>query len=49
MTQAQLAEKLNVTRQTIISIEKGKYTPSLSLSLKVAKVFNKQVEEIFWL
>ena len=47
MTQEQLAAKLDVTRQTIISIEKGKYTPSLPLALKMSVVFKKDVEEIF--
>ncbi|WP_217561730.1 helix-turn-helix transcriptional regulator [Paenibacillus sp. GbtcB18] len=46
-SQEYLAEKLNVSRQTIISIEKGKYKPSLILALKLAKIFNTQVEEIF--
>lgn len=47
MTQEELANKSGVTRQTIISIEKGKYTPSLPLSLKLASLFNVQVEDIF--
>jgi putative transcriptional regulator len=47
LTQEQLAEKLGVTRQTIISIEKGKYVPSLPLALKMGRVFGRQVEEIF--
>ncbi|MCA9381029.1 helix-turn-helix transcriptional regulator [Candidatus Dojkabacteria bacterium] len=47
MTQEELATKLNVTRQTIISIEKGQYIPSLLLALKIAKVFNLPVEQIF--
>jgi putative transcriptional regulator len=38
---------VNVTRQTIISIEQGKYIASLPLALKIAKVFNTSVEEIF--
>ncbi len=46
-TQADLAERLNVSRQTINSIETEKYEPSLSLALKIAKLFSKQVEEIF--
>jgi len=49
MTQDDLASRLGVTRQTIISIEKGKYVASLQLALKMAKVFNKSVEEIFQL
>ena len=47
MTQEQVAEKLKVTRQTIISIENGKYTPSLQLAFKIAHLFNKKIEEIF--
>ena len=47
MTQDDLASKLGVTRQTIISIEKGKYVASLQLALKMSKIFNVSVEEIF--
>ncbi|MFC1700683.1 helix-turn-helix transcriptional regulator [Patescibacteria group bacterium] len=47
MTQEDLAEKVGVTRQTIIAIEKGNYSPSLELTFKIAKVFNKQIESIF--
>jgi len=47
ITQEQLAEQINVTRQTIISIEKGVYTPSLLLALKIAEYFNLKVENIF--
>lgn len=46
-TQEGLAEAVGVTRQTIISIEKGNYTPSVSLALRFAKVFNVSVENIF--
>ncbi|MCM3714494.1 helix-turn-helix transcriptional regulator [Alkalihalobacillus oceani] len=48
-SQDKLAEKLGVSRQTIISIEKGKYNPSLPLALVMAKLFNTSVEEIFYL
>lgn len=48
-SQDSLATKLNVSRQTIISIEKGKYNPSLPLALIIAKIFNKPVEDIFTL
>ncbi|WP_269774149.1 helix-turn-helix transcriptional regulator [Bacillus siamensis] len=48
-SQDKLAELLNVSRQTIISIEKGKYNPSLPLALNIAKIFNTIVEEIFLL
>ena len=47
MTQEDLARQLGVTRQTIISIEKGKYAPSLYLALSIAKEFNVNVEDIF--
>lgn len=46
-TQEELANKIGVTRQTIISIEQGKYIASLPLALKMAKVFGVSVEEIF--
>ena len=49
MTQEELAQKIGVTRQTIISIEKGNYTPSVLLSLKIAKIFKKTVEEVFYI
>ncbi len=47
VTQEELAEKIGVTRQTIIAIEKGNYTPSVLLALKIAKFFKRAVEEIF--
>lgn len=47
MTQAELAEKVGVSRQTINSIEIGKYVPSTLLSLKIAKVFKTRVDDIF--
>ena len=46
-TQAQLAELIGVSRQTIFSIEVNKYVPSVVLSLKLAKAFGKKVEDIF--
>lgn len=46
-SQAELASKTGVTRQTIISIEKGKYTPSLPLALAIAQEFKIKVEDIF--
>ena len=49
LTQGELAEKINVSRQTINAIESGKYVPSTVLALKMAKVFGKNVEEIFFL
>ena len=46
-TQADLATQLDVSRQTINAIEKGKYDPSLSLAFKVARLFNLKIEDIF--
>lgn len=46
-TQKNLATKLNITRQTVIAIEKGKYNPSLTLAFKLAQVFNCKIEDIF--
>ncbi len=47
LTQAQLAEKLAVSRQTINAIEKGKFDPSLPLAFKMSELFKKPIEEIF--
>ena len=47
ITQATLAEKINVSRQTINAIEKGKFTPSTLLALKMARYFGTPVGEIF--
>ncbi len=47
MTQKELAEKVGVSRQTIISTEKGNYTPSLILAFDIANVFNVRVDEVF--
>ncbi len=47
ITQAELAEKVGVSRQTINSIESNKYIPSTLLALKIARVFGKALEEIF--
>jgi putative transcriptional regulator len=49
LTQAELAEKIGVSRQTINAMELGKYTPSTILALKIAKLFGKNVEDIFQL
>jgi putative transcriptional regulator len=49
LTQIQLANEIGVSRQTIISIESNRYTPSVTLSLKIAKFFNLTVEDIFQL
>lgn len=47
LTQEDLAEKAHVTRQTIISIESGKYEPSIQLAFKLAKIFSVRIEDIF--
>lgn len=47
MTQQQLADEVKVTRQTIVAIEKGKYSPSLELAFRIAKVFEVPLEEVF--
>ncbi len=49
LTQQELAEKIKVSRQSINAIEKGKYIPSTVLALKMAKVFETTVENIFYL
>ena len=47
VTQAQLAEYVGVTRQTIIALESGKYVPSLGLALKISRFFKEPVESVF--
>lgn len=47
LSQQQLAEAMGVSRQTINSIEKGRYTPSLPLAMALARYFGKYVEEVF--
>lgn len=47
ITQADLAERINVSRQTINAIESNKYVPSTVLALKIARLFGKPVEEVF--
>jgi putative transcriptional regulator len=49
MSQQELAEAVGVTRQTIFSIEKGKFIPSAFLALKIARFFNKSFEEVFFI
>jgi len=49
LSQQDLAERLGVSRQSIISIERERYDPSLELALKIAKTFGTPVEEIFFL
>jgi putative transcriptional regulator len=47
LTQEVLAEKLKITRQTVISIESGKYDPSLPLAFRIATLFNTKIEDVF--
>ena len=47
MTQKELAQKVGVTRQTIIAIEKGKYSPTLELAFQIAMVFEIPLDELF--
>lgn len=47
ITQEHFADSIGVTRQTVIAIEKGNYTPSVLLAMKIAHFFKKSVEEIF--
>jgi putative transcriptional regulator len=47
MTQAELAERVGVTRQTIIAIEQGRYSPSLEMAFQIARVFGVQLDEVF--
>lgn len=47
LTQEELAAKAGVSRQTIIAIEKGNYTPSVLLAMKIARIFKVSVEDIF--
>ena len=48
LTQESLAEQVEVTRQTIGLIEKGKYNPTLNLCTKIAKTLNKTLDQLFW-
>lgn len=47
MTQAELAKRVGVTRQTILAIEKGKYSPSLEVAFKIASVFGVPLDSVF--
>jgi putative transcriptional regulator len=49
MSQEDLAQRVGVTRQTVYSIEKGKFVPSTLLALKIARLFNRKVEELFFI
>ncbi len=47
MTQQQLADEVGVTRQTIVAIEKGNYSPSLEVAFRIARAFDRSLEEVF--
>jgi len=47
MTQAELARRIDVTRQTVIAIEQGRYSPSLEMAFQIARVFRVPLEEVF--
>ncbi len=47
MTQAELAERIGVTRQTVIAIEQSRYSPSLEMAFQIAKVFNVPLDDVF--
>lgn len=47
MTQAELADRVGVTRQTIIAIEQGRYSPSLEMAFQIAHVFNASLDDVF--
>jgi putative transcriptional regulator len=47
LTQAQLAELLGVTRQTVIAVEQGKYSPSLELAFQIARALGRSIDEVF--
>ncbi len=49
MTQQDLADRVGVTRQTIVALEGGAYTPSLALALRIARTFKKSTEQVFQL
>lgn len=48
MSQQDLADKVNVSRQTIIAIEKGDYNPTINLCIKICKILEKSLDELFW-
>jgi putative transcriptional regulator len=47
LTQEELANKLGVTRQTVVSLEIGKYDPSIGLAFRIARLFNVKIEDVF--
>jgi putative transcriptional regulator len=49
MTQQELADLVSISRQTVVAIEKYKYTPSLELAFKIALAFNKEIQDVFFI
>jgi len=49
MTQQELADLVGISRQTVVAIEKYKYTPSLELAFKIALAFNKEIQDVFYI
>lgn len=47
LTQQDMADRLSVSRQTVISLENGRYNPSIMLAFRIARLFEKQIEEVF--
>ena len=47
MTQAELADRIGVTRQTVIAIEQGRYSPSLEMAFRIARVFRRPLDDVF--
>jgi putative transcriptional regulator len=47
LTQAELADRLGVTRQTVIAIEQGKYSPTLEMAFQIARVFGVSIDDVF--
>lgn len=48
MTQQELADRIGVTRQTVIAIERGKYSPSLEVAFQIARAFDTSLDAVFW-
>jgi putative transcriptional regulator len=47
MTQAELADRIGVTRQTVIAVEQGRYSPSLEMAFQIARVFKARLDDVF--
>ena len=48
MSQGELAEKVDVSRQTIVAIEKGDYNPTINLCIRICKALDKTLDDLFW-